>query len=128
RRVAVDQGPRVERVRHAADLVLDLEQHLAGVEVDDVLEAVLAAVALLGDQVELAQLLVWPAEILDIDLQVMAVEFRQLLVGLAENQLLLRPDLDVCRLAAAIALDLGQRAEDLFIEARYAFRRALRDG
>src|SRR5256885_11384331 len=32
------------------------------------------------------------------------------------------------RLAAAIALDLGQRAEDLIIEARDAFRRALRDG
>ena len=103
--------------------MLDLEQHLAGVEVDDVLEAVLATVALLGDQVELAQLLVRPTKILDIDLQVMAVEFRQLLVGLAENQFLLRPDLDVRRLAAAIALDLGQRAEDLFIEARDALRR-----
>ena len=75
--VAVDQRPRIKRVRHAADLVLDREQHVAGVDVDDVLEAVLAAVALFGDQVELLQLLVRRAEILDVDLQVVAVEFRQ---------------------------------------------------
>src|SRR5947209_15320372 len=36
--VAVDERPRIEGVRHAAHLVLDREQHLAGVEVDDVLE------------------------------------------------------------------------------------------
>src|SRR5438094_2467440 len=57
----------------------------------------------------------------------MAVEFRQFLVGLAEDQLLLRPDLDMRRLAAAIALHLGQSAEDLFIEARNPLCRAARD-
>src|ERR1044071_962315 len=35
RRVAVDQRPRIERVRHAADFVLDLKQHLAGFVIDD---------------------------------------------------------------------------------------------
>src|SRR3954451_1526937 len=68
RRVAVDQGPRIERMRHAADFVLNLEQHLTGFEIDDVLEPVLAAVALLGNQIVLSEFLVRRAEILDIDL------------------------------------------------------------
>src|SRR5579872_2595518 len=127
-RVAVDERPRVERVRHAAHFVFDREQHLAGVEVDDVLEAVLAAVALLGDQVELCQPVVRPAEILDIDLQMVAVERLQLLVGLAKDQALLDADRHIGGLALAIALDLGLGAEDFAIEAADAHRAVGRHG
>src|SRR5205814_8557451 len=113
RRVAVDEPPRIARMSHAADLVLDREQHLAAVEVDDVLETVLATVALFGDQVELAQFLVRPAKIRYVDLDVVAVIFGELLVGLAEDEFLLRADRDLRRLAAAVCLDLGMGAEDL---------------
>ena len=40
----------------AADLVLDLEQLLAGRRIDDVVEAVLVLVALLGEDLALDQL------------------------------------------------------------------------
>ena len=53
RRVAVDQRPAVDRMGLAADLVLDREQHLAGVEIDDVPEAVLVVVGFRGEQAEL---------------------------------------------------------------------------
>jgi len=56
------------------------------------------------------------AEILDIDLQVVAVELGQLLVGLAEDQLLMGADLDMRRLAVAVLLDAGDGAEHLAIE------------
>ena len=46
RRIAVDQRAAVHRVGRAARLVLDREQHFAGVEVDHVLEAVLVFVGL----------------------------------------------------------------------------------
>src|SRR3984893_11385798 len=105
---------------HAADLVLDLEQHCAAVEIDDVLPAILAAIALLGNQVELGQLVMRPGEIPHIDLEVKTVIFGDRLVGLAEVELLLCPDRDLGDLAAAIALDLGRRVEDLAIEFRDA--------
>src|SRR5437763_5071656 len=123
RRVAVDEASRIERMGHAADLVLDREQHLAAVEIDDVLEAVLAAIALFGDQVELAQFLVRPAKIRYVDLDVVAVIFGKLLVGFAEDEFLLRADRDVRRLAAAIGFDLGMGAEDLLVEAGDALDR-----
>src|SRR5262249_47981977 len=44
RGIAVDQRPQVVRMLHAAHLVLDLEQVLAGVEIDDVAEAILVLV------------------------------------------------------------------------------------
>ena len=44
RRIAVDQRPAVHRIGGAARLVLDREQHFAGVEVDHVLEAVLVVI------------------------------------------------------------------------------------
>src|SRR6266852_8034890 len=55
RRVAVDQRARVERVADAADLVLDGEEHLAGLGVGYILEAVLVLIALLADQALLQQ-------------------------------------------------------------------------
>ena len=89
RRVAVDHVAVVERVGDAADLVLDREQVLAGLEADDVLPAILVLIALLGDQPALFELVMRAGEFLGIDLQVMAVEFRDFPVGLAEDQLLL---------------------------------------
>ena len=89
RRVAVDHVAIVQRVGDAADLVLDREQELAGVEADDVLPAILVLIALLGDQPALFELVMRPRELLRIDLQVMAVEFRYLSVGLAKDQFLL---------------------------------------
>lgn len=52
---SIDQGACVQGVAHAADLVLEGGQHLAGVQVGDVLKAVLALVAFLGDQVAFEQ-------------------------------------------------------------------------
>src|SRR4051794_10482096 len=114
-------------MRHAADLMLDLKQHLAGFEIDDVLEPVLAAVALLGDQIVLFELLVRRGEILDIDLQMMPVKFGKRPVGLAENQLLVAADLDMRGLAVAVLLDIGERAEHLAIKAGNPLRGALRN-
>src|SRR4051812_42846212 len=48
-RVAVDQRPGIERMGDAADLMLELEQLLAGLGIDDVVEAVLVLVAFLGE-------------------------------------------------------------------------------
>src|SRR5439155_12777242 len=64
RRVTVDQRAGIERVSHAADLVLDLKQHLAGVDIDDRLPAVLVGIALLGQEFALQQLAVARGEIL----------------------------------------------------------------
>ena len=69
--------------------MLDREQVLAGFEADDVLPAILVLIALFGDQLALFELVMRAREFLGIDLQVMAVEFRDFLVGLAEDQLLL---------------------------------------
>src|SRR6187549_3562626 len=63
RGIAVDERARVKRVRHAAHLVLDREQHLAAVGRDDVLKAVLILVALFGDQAFLEQPRVRPGKI-----------------------------------------------------------------
>src|ERR1700676_1201464 len=52
RGVAVDQGAAVERMGLAAHLVLDREQHLAGVEGDDILEPIFVLVDLDGDETE----------------------------------------------------------------------------
>ncbi len=49
RRITVDERARIKRVRHAAHFVLDGEEHLAAVEVDDVLKAILVLIAFLGD-------------------------------------------------------------------------------
>src|ERR1700689_3022490 len=55
RRIAVDEGAAVERVLQAAHLVVDGEEHRAGVEIDNVLEAVLMLVAFLKHQAALHQ-------------------------------------------------------------------------
>ena len=62
-RIAVHQRPVEHRVRHAAHLMLDGEQHFAGIQVDDVLEAVLPLVAFLSDQAALLQFLVRAGEV-----------------------------------------------------------------
>ena len=53
--IAVDQRPAVERMGLAAHLVLDGEQDLAGIEIDDVLEAIFVIVDLGGEKAELFQ-------------------------------------------------------------------------
>src|SRR5262245_34153884 len=61
--VAVDEGAQEHRVRVAAHLVLDAAQHLARVGLDDVLEAVLIRIALLGDEAPRIELVVRPREV-----------------------------------------------------------------
>src|SRR5918994_777231 len=68
RRVAVDERARVKRVGETAYLVLDREERLVALQVDDVLEAVLIIVALLGDQAALEQPPVRAGKIRDVDL------------------------------------------------------------
>src|SRR5688500_14631356 len=54
-RVAVDQRPRIERMAHAAHLVLDLEQRLRVLRVDDVLEAPFVLAGFHADEAALQQ-------------------------------------------------------------------------
>ena len=72
-RIAVDQRPREHRMGLAPHLVLDREQHLARIEIDDVLEAVFVFVELERDQSALQQPIVGAGEVLDVDLEVVAV-------------------------------------------------------
>src|SRR5580704_17496122 len=67
-------------------------------------------------------------ELLRVDLQVMAVEFRDFPVGFAEDQFLLIPSADMRGAAFAVLLDAGGRIEDLAIEARDAVSGTLRHG
>jgi hypothetical protein len=66
--------------------VLQGGEQLAAGRIDDVLEAVPAAVAFLGDESPCRQTAVHAREIGDGDLHVMAVVGRQLAAGLAEHQ------------------------------------------
>ena len=71
--VAVHQGPGKRGMPHAAYLVFQRGQHPTGVDANDVLKAVLALVAFLGDQPVGQQPLVRAGEIGDADLQMVAV-------------------------------------------------------
>jgi len=76
RRVAIDHLTIVERVGAAADLMLDREKELARVEADNVLPTILVLIAFLGDQSAFFELIMRARELLGIDLQMMAIEFR----------------------------------------------------
>jgi hypothetical protein len=52
--------------------VLDLEESAPAVGIDDVLEAVLVGIALLGDEPALGQPGMWAREVRDVDRDVMA--------------------------------------------------------
>src|SRR2546430_5305690 len=67
RRVAVDERPAIERMGLAAHLMLHGEQHLARIEIDDVLEAVFVVVNLHGEKTELFQPPIGAGEIGSID-------------------------------------------------------------
>ena len=60
----------------------------------------------IGEEAELAELLVGAGEILDVDLDVVAVIVRDRPVGLAEEKLLVRARLDMRAWAAAIRVHL----------------------
>src|SRR5262245_49301531 len=124
RRIAVDQRAAVKRVGLAADLVLHREQHLARVEIDNVLEAVFVVVDLRRQQAELLEPLIGSGEVRDVDLRMVAVIRLLGRLGLAEVPVLFLAHLHP-RLAAAAVLDHGgERAHDLAVEARDALRRA----
>ena len=123
RRIAVDQRAQIHRVRRAAHLVLDTEQHLVAVEIDDVLEAVLILVVLDRDEIARLQLLVGPGEVRDVHLHVMTVERRLRRVGLAELHVLVLAHLHARERAVAV-LHLRGRAHDRRIERRDRFRAA----
>ena len=90
----------------AADLVLNLEDQFAGVQVDDVLKAVLVVVALLRDEPAFLQEGVGAGEVGEVDRNVMAVVGRQLAIGrFPEAKLLLQPHADV-RDGAVVVLDM----------------------
>ena len=126
--VAVDHLAIVERVGAAADFVLDREQMLAGVEADDVLPAILVLIAFFGDQAALFEFVMRARKFLHIDLEMVAVEFRQFLVGLAEDQFLLIPGTDMRSTAFTVLLDARRRVEYLAVEARDAVRGSFRHG
>src|SRR5262245_39855947 len=60
--IAVDLRARIERMAHAAHLMLDRKQHLAGIEGDDVLETVLVLIALLGAETPFPETAIGPVE------------------------------------------------------------------
>src|SRR5262245_62018306 len=113
-------------MREASHLMLDREQELAGVEIDDVAEAILVLIVLAVDEAALVQPPVRTGEVRNVDLDMMLVEVGQGLVGLAEQQLLVLADLDARDRAVAVR-DLGWRADHLRIEAGDAFGAADRD-
>src|SRR5437660_346889 len=102
---------------HAAHLVLDGEQHRARIEIDDVLEAVLMLIALLGNDAELLQPAVGAGEIRDIDLDMVTVEGRLRLVGLAKDEILPGPDHDAGSASIPVIQEVGRGAHDLAVEA-----------
>jgi hypothetical protein len=106
-------------VRRTAHFVLDREQQLAGVEVDDILEAVLILVVFDRDEIARLQLLVGAGEIRDVHLHVMAVELRLRTVGLAKLHVLVLAHLDAGERAIAV-LHLRRRSHDGRIEIRNA--------
>src|SRR5205085_12064772 len=116
----------MERVGAAADLVLDREQQLAGVEADNVLPAILVLITFLGNQPSFVELVMRARELLRIDLQVMAVELRNFLIGLAEDQFLLVPGADMRGTAFTVLLDARRRVEDFAVEARDSVRGSFR--
>src|SRR5438552_5971351 len=91
RSVPVDERPHVERVRHAANLVLDLEQQLVGVGIDDLDEAPLVGMALHRDEPAVHELLVRPVEVRDVDGDVMAVVRWNRIARLPEDEAQLLP-------------------------------------
>src|SRR5262249_42610549 len=128
RRVAVDHVAIMERVGAATDLVLDCEQVLTCIEADNVLPPILVLIAFLGDQSAFLELVMRARELLGIDLQMMAVEFRYPAIGLAEDQPLPRPRADMGSAAFAILFNASRRVEDLAIEACDAVCGPLRHG
>ncbi len=88
--------------------MLDLKQHLARVEIDDVDEAVFVLAVLHADEAELAELLVGAGEVGDVDLDVVAVIGRDRPVGLAEQQVLAGADGDAGEPPGAVVLDRGR--------------------
>jgi len=82
---------------------------LAGI--DDVSEAILVLIALLRDQVTLQQAAMGAGEIREIDLDVMAVVVGQRPIGLAENQILLRPDGGTRARAVLVLAGFGKGAD-----------------
>ena len=88
-RIAIHQRTRIQRMRHTAHLVLDGVEEFAIHRIDDILEAILVLIAFLDDQAMVLQPLVRAGEISDVNLQMVAVVFRNRLGGLAENQILM---------------------------------------
>src|ERR1700722_13255333 len=56
RRIAIDQRPHKKRMSHAAHLVLDGEQGLAGFRIGEILESVLMLIAFFRDESLVEQL------------------------------------------------------------------------
>jgi hypothetical protein len=113
-------------VAHAAHLVLDGEQHPAVVHIDDVLEAILVLVALLGDQAPLQQPAMRAGEVGKIDGDVVAVESRGGGVRLAEDEMLAGADRGARKPPALVLGHVAFRAQHLAVEAGDAVERAAR--
>src|SRR5947208_5142218 len=120
RGIAVHERPRVHRMRERAHLVLDLVEELAGLRIDDLLEAVLVRVRLLADDAALVEPGVRAAEVGDIDGDVITVVRADLVARLAEQQRLALADLHARRRGALVLLQARRRTDDLAIEARDA--------
>src|SRR5919201_2728234 len=128
RGVAIHERPRVHRVRERAHLVLDLVEELAGLRIDDLLEAILVGVRLLADDAALVELGMRAAEVGDVDGDVIAVVRADLVARLAEQQRLAVADLHARRRAAVILLEPRGGAHDLAVEARDAVCMTRRNG
>src|SRR5215467_13826523 len=122
--IAVDLRARIERMAHAAHLMLDRKQHLAGIEGDDVLKTVLVLIALLGDETPLPEAAIGSGEIGEVDGDVMTIKGRCRLGRLAEIEVLASADRDARKPPLRVLTNARPRLHDLAVETRDPVGRA----
>ena len=102
----------------AAHFVFELVNDVVAVEIDDVDEAPFVRIGVCRDEVASLQPAIRPAEVRDVDLDVMTVVCRQRVGSLSKNQALTQADGNPHEGARGIDCDIGSCREDFGIEAR----------
>src|SRR5262249_11828169 len=121
--IAVGERAAKERMGLAAHFMLDREQHLARVEIDNVIEAIFVRVDLARQQIELVEPALRAGKIGNVNLHVMAVIWQFGLAGFTEIPVLLLADLNAGGTAAAVPDHRGQRTHHFAVEPRNALGR-----
>src|SRR5579875_303439 len=98
---------------HAAHLMLEADQHLARTRIDDILEAVLVLIALLGNQPALQKPPMRLGKIYQCNLDMRSVIRRNRPIRLTENQILVRREQHPHPWAFPVLKMLGRAVQDL---------------